>query len=237
MQTRATCWSVTINNPTKSDEENISLARQRGWKVEGQLERGENGTPHYQLAVRTPQVRFSAVKKAFPRAHIEVARNSAALAQYVVKEETREAALTTEQSQFPSQQMVWQWFGSLNITKEYLHQQYGVYRNQCAEREVTALRYFDWHQEHMLERFDAMMSEKIAEGFYCELIAVNPQIRSAVKKFGIAICERHRRQTDRQTDENNISEDGITNDSEDNEEDRDEEACDEEAGAASSGAA
>jgi len=234
MQNRATCWSITINNPTKSDEENISLARQRGWKVEGQLERGENGTPHYQLAVRTPQVRFSAVKKAFPRAHIEVARNSAALAQYVVKEETREAALTTEQSQFPSQQTVWQWFGSLNITKEYLASAYRVYCAQCAEREVTAMRSYDWYQEHMLERFDAVMEEKIAEGYYCELIAVNPQIRSAVKKFGVAICSRHRRQTDRQTDEINFSQEGITNASSSQEDCDEEEACSEEAGSTSS---
>lgn len=92
-QTRATCWSLTINNPTKSDEEWIQQARQKGWQVEGQLEKGKEGTEHYQLMVKTPQVRFSAVKKQFPRAHIEIARNPAALAQYVAKEETREADL------------------------------------------------------------------------------------------------------------------------------------------------
>lgn len=32
---RASCWSLTINNPTAADEEQINLARQRGWKVEG----------------------------------------------------------------------------------------------------------------------------------------------------------------------------------------------------------
>lgn len=100
---RGTCWSVTINNPTDSDTEQVKQAQARsGWKVEGQLERGEGGTPHYQLIVRTPQVRFSALKKAFPRAHIELARNAAALALYVTKEETRVAQLPTSQEKYPS---------------------------------------------------------------------------------------------------------------------------------------
>jgi len=103
MSERATCWSITINNPVKNDEEFIAAARQKGWKVDGQLEKGENGTPHYQLIVRTPQVRFSAVKKAFPRAHIEVARNPTALASYVKKSETREGELPKTESKYPSQ--------------------------------------------------------------------------------------------------------------------------------------
>lgn len=198
---RSTCWSVTINNPTGADEENIALARQRGWKVDGQKERGESGTEHYQLMVKTPQVRFSALKKQFPRAHIEAARNTAALSQYVTKEETRVATLPTQQNQYPSQQTVWQWFGSLDITETKLSDEYRAYENRSREREIQPDRYYDWKQTYLLDQFDAVMTEKIAEGFYCELIAVNPQIRSAVKKFGMAIIERHRRQTDRQTDE------------------------------------
>jgi len=53
--------------------------------------------------VKTPQVRFSAVKKAFPRAHIEVARNPAALATYVSKEETRVGQLPGKSELYPSQ--------------------------------------------------------------------------------------------------------------------------------------
>lgn len=79
MTDRATAWSLTINNPTEADEENIQHARQKGWKVIGQLEQGENGTKHYQLLVKTPRIRFGGVKKEFPRAHVEVARNVAAL--------------------------------------------------------------------------------------------------------------------------------------------------------------
>lgn len=43
---RHSTWSVTINNPTQSDEDAIHQARQRGWSVEGQKEVGEQGTPH-----------------------------------------------------------------------------------------------------------------------------------------------------------------------------------------------
>ena len=64
MSDRATCWSITINNPLPADDENIARAKQRsGWKVEGQLEKGENGTPHYQLMVKTPQIRFDPLRK------------------------------------------------------------------------------------------------------------------------------------------------------------------------------
>lgn len=69
----------------------------------------------------------------------------------------------------------------------------------------------------MLERFDEVMAKKIAEGYYCELIAVNPQIRSAVKKFGLAISERHRRQTDRQTLEILVPTTVITDDADEDE--------------------
>jgi len=108
---RATHWSLTINNPTADDEECLQLARQRGWKIDGQKERGEGGTEHYQLHLQTPQVRFSAVKKMFPRAHIEVARNPSALALYVTKEETRVGELARQQDRYPSQakffELVW----------------------------------------------------------------------------------------------------------------------------------
>lgn len=39
-------WSVTINNPTEADEDSIHRARQKGWKVWGQKEVGEEGTEH-----------------------------------------------------------------------------------------------------------------------------------------------------------------------------------------------
>jgi len=196
--TRGTSWSVTINNPTAADEENISLARQRGWKVEGQKEVGENGTPHYQLLVKTPQVRFSAVKKSFPRAHIEIARNVAALEQYVKKEETRVGQLETQSEMYPSLQKLWDMF------YDYLFVKY-----EGISFELHKITPAQW-----LSRFDNFICKMIEEGYVVETMAVNPQIRSAIKNYGASIFYRseiRRQKTDRQTDKNNVALDDITN--------------------------
>lgn len=182
---RASAWSVTINNPVASDEENIALARQKGWKVEGQLEKGKEGTLHYQLMVKTPQVRFSALKKAFPRAHIEVARNVAALEQYVHKDETREADMSASSELYPSLQKVWDMMAS------YI-QEFGYHH-----------RWYSSGPEDRLIIFDEFVRYTIEEGFVIESIAANPQTRSMVKLYGESIYTRSlRRQTDRQTDNN-----------------------------------
>lgn len=195
---RATCWSVTINNPTKSDDEWIAQSRQKsGWKVYGQLEKGENGTPHYQLMVTTPQVRFAALKKAFPRAHIEIARDRKALEKYVNKEETRVESLSVSQDKFPTHTKLMAWFG------EYYDTYVKTVGHECFDN---------------LEVFDLMIRQKITQGFYCETLGVNPQIRSAIKNYGRSIAQRERnirRQTDRQTAENIVPDIDITNAPED----------------------
>lgn len=182
---RATNWSVTINNPVAEDEDSIGIARQKGWQVEGQKERGENGTEHYQLYVNTrSQQRFSALKKAFPRAHIEVARNVQKLKEYVVKEETRIGKIP--ESRYPSQAQVWKWF------QEYF--------DACKPMGEGI------DDEELLVIFDNMVRTKIREGYYVELMAVNPQIRSVIKMFGRSIVARERKfaltpADDRQTDD------------------------------------
>lgn len=188
-QDRATAWSVTINNPVKNDEENIALARQRGWRVIGQLEKGAEGTPHYQLMVKTPQVRFSAVKKQFPRAHIEVCRNTGALEQYVQKEDTREGELNVSQDAYPSLQRLWDLF------TEYIEN-----RDELMAKET-------WKPEKWLLRFDQFIEHSIENGLVVETLGVNPQIRSSVKKYGRSIVIRSitRRQTDRQTSQDSVS--------------------------------
>lgn len=176
MTIRSNCWSLTINNPTQTDEYNIGQARQKGWKVEGQLEKGEAGTQHYQLILRTPQVRFSAVKSIFPRAHIEVARNVNALTKYVQKEETRLASLKVDQSLYPSQLQLFHWFSSYWYTVS-------------EEKKISNL-----------EIFDLMCAQKIAQGYMIGAEVMNPQIRAFIKKFGDQIARRHRRQDiDRQS--------------------------------------
>jgi len=196
-QAKATNWSVTINNPTKNDEEYLALARQKGWKVEGQLEKGENGTPHYQLLVTCKgQQRFTAMKKAFPRAHIEIAKDVDALRKYVNKEETRVAELPVSQELYPSLQTLWdKFYDWLELDSNY--------KEFCSMNGDRRLRYFDM-----------FIAEMITNGYVVETMAVNPQIRSCVKMYGreIVIRSKTRRQTeDRQTGENNISP-SITND-------------------------
>lgn len=174
---RSSAWSITINNPTQTDEYDIAQARLKGWKVEGQLEKGENGTPHYQLLVKTPQVRFSLVKKAFPRAHIEACRNLTALTQYVQKEASRVASLKVDQSKYPTQLQLFQWFAF-------------YYRDVKKE----------WPDESNLAIFDLMVKQKIRQGYYIGAEVMNPQIRAYIKKFGDAIAFRELSSLDRQTD-------------------------------------
>lgn len=187
MTERATNWSVTINNPTASDEEAIALARQRGWKVDGQLERGDQGTLHYQLAVRTPQVRFSQVKKAFPRAHIEVARNAAALAAYVHKSDTQIAPLAVQSDRYPSLSKFWDL----------------IYDRICDEIGHPADDLLSG--EYTLDLFDKVVYQLIADGYHVETLAVNPQTRTCFLKFGKALMIRSfvDRQT-RQTTQNHV---------------------------------
>lgn len=92
---RSACWSITINNPTP-DELKFTQVETNGWKIEGQLERGSEGTLHYQGMLDTPNKPvFITVKRAFPRAHIEAAKRRDLLKVYVNKEATREASVAS----------------------------------------------------------------------------------------------------------------------------------------------
>lgn len=196
-QEKSTCWSVTINNPIANDEENINEARQKGWTVKGQKEEGEKGTFHYQLMVKTPHLRGSAIKKQFPRAHIEIARDKVALEKYVHKEETRVGELQTTDEMYPSMQKLWD-----------------IIVERIEERSMPGVERSDWcsnQYRHVtpdkrLEAFDRCIRILIGEGYCIETVAVNPQVRCSVKLFGEEIYVRSkirlgvRRQTDRQTD-------------------------------------
>jgi len=194
MSDRSIYWSVTINNPRDDDEENIAVARQRGWIVEGQKEVGENGTPHYQLMVNTrTQQRFPALKKVFPRAHIELARKPTALKQYVHKVETRVSALPESSRFVTSQTQLWKLvvdvLESADIDKEH--------RIMIGEDRAYNPDRFD-----PLASLDYAADTLIRQGYYCvETMVVNPQTRSAFQKFWRSIVAR--RQLDRQTDRQN----------------------------------
>ena len=169
---RATCWSITINNPTHADDECIGLAKQKGWRVEGQKEKGENGTVHYQLMVKTPQTRFAAMKKAFPRAHIEIARNGTALAKYVKKEDTREGVLP-ENHQYPNAKAFWKML-------------FGQYEDiEQVQNGLTIMT-----KDERLQWLDLQAEDLIKEGIMCESFVCNPSTRAAFGKWAVAIAQR-----------------------------------------------
>lgn len=176
-QAKATCWSITINNPTEDDENQIQEARLKGWKVEGQLEKGENGTPHYQLMVKTPQVRGSAIKKAFTRAHIEITRNAKALEQYVHKEDTRVEELK-DNDKYPSPTKL------MALFAEYCNTEY---KSICRRYKQP---YNEMDGDQLLEVFDDCINKLIIDGYHVEAHGVNPQVRGSIKRYGQSIIFR-----------------------------------------------
>jgi len=97
--TKGSCWSITINNPSEEDKTQWANAKALHlWVTDviGQLEKGAEGTTHIQGMLKTKHVRFSQVKRAFPRAHIELAKNETALARYVTKQESRIASIESK---------------------------------------------------------------------------------------------------------------------------------------------
>jgi len=182
MSDRATCWSITINNPTPDDDECINLANQKGWKTVGQIEKGEkDGTLHYQMMLRTPQVRFSAVKKMFPRAHIEVARQPVALLNYVTKEETRVGDLSVLSDKYPSLSKYWTLvLGELNDgTKDGL--------DEC-ELDNDRVRFISPDRTTLFKKkplhfLDEATRQLIRKGYHVEGIGANPNTRSQWNLF------------------------------------------------------
>lgn len=89
-QDKARAWSLTIFDPG----EYAILANKESWphwirETKFQEEVAPTtGKRHWQVALFTQQVRFSALKKIFPSAHIEVARNKDALMNYVEKSDS-----------------------------------------------------------------------------------------------------------------------------------------------------
>lgn len=175
---RASCWSVTINNPT--DDELKCYAP--GWSLTGQFEQGEGtGTRHFQGMLKTPQVRFSQVKRAFPRAHIEPARNQKALALYVNKSETRvaEYAGSSVPNMFQFQDTIAGDWDTDEFNRRTSDEQYcKTYQYDMSE---MALAYSD-----------ELVAKRIAQGGRgLEFIAINPMWRSSWKKFYHYIITRH----------------------------------------------
>jgi len=179
MAERASCWSITINNPTEEDDVTIAALKRMPWFIEfkSQLEKGAEGTPHIQGMLRTSQQRFAAIKKALPRAHIEIARNSAALNAYVSKEDTRLATREGVSRDIPTL-FEYQDRVAFELTEENVQ----IYVRVLNINEDDAA----------LLAVDAIVSRHIAAGGRgLEFIAINPMWRSSWKKFWRSIIKRN----------------------------------------------
>lgn len=216
---RASAWSITINNPSTFDLESWQNATAIPWVVEakGQVEQGEEGTPHIQGFLKTQQVRFSQVKKAFPRAHIEVARNPTALAQYVVKNETRLQAI--QQVQVATPRLIQTALSSKVLEILVLKNEPYQYAKLGGTWRRTVLdwpagmeptdktdRQTDWvawlvnkNKEYLKANAESLVDEVvetlIESGYMMvEFIMANNQVRTAYKKYLPSICIRNARQ-------------------------------------------
>jgi len=200
MTDRATCWSITINNP-KDSEIKPNLPAQ--WVLKGQMERGAEGTEHFQAMLITPQVRFSAVKKVFPRAHIEVARKPSALAQYVKKDDTRVGDYQEHRSEIPS------WYEYSNqIAKRF---DLAAYRQRLRDLSDKEQFNVDRHAEIRLEMVDEMVASDIESGMKgIEWIAVNPNFRQAWKRYGVSLAKREQAEKREEGSEGSEGEDDET---------------------------
>jgi len=174
---RSTCWSLTINNPLDGDY-NLELPAK--WGLTGQIEEGIEGTTHYQGMLTTPQVRFSAVKKLFPRAHIEMARNKSALEKYVHKEDTRLKKIDDCVSKIPTL-----FDYQHTIAGKWNESDFSKLCNQWSDDPKKTLG------DVALDYVDSLVAVDIESGMIgIEYIAINPMWRSAWKKFFKAMVTR-----------------------------------------------
>lgn len=183
MSDRATCWSITINNPTDDD---MQIELPAGWRLTGQIEQGEEGTRHYQGMLNTPQVRFSAVKKVFKRAHIEIAKNKKALEKYVHKVETRIAEVADRTSDIPTL-FEYQTIIAAAWDNDEFAEMVEKPANQLTNTNELAMRYVD----NLVARD---IEENGRRG--AEFIGINPMWRSSWKIFWRSIIKRRDAQKD-----------------------------------------
>ena len=151
---------------------------------EGQLEIGEEGTPHLQLMLKTKSMKFSAVKKLFPRAHIEVATNPGGLQTYVHKPETRLATIATTQVATVAtfNNSLTRYFETEDSVTEWVNNQLEGLDEQVVDKYRLTMG---------ITLLDHIANLLIREGYYgVEYIASNPSVRSAWKLYYKSIVYR-----------------------------------------------
>jgi len=198
---RGTNWSVTINNPTPADLDFGWIAEHAGWSIEGQMEIGKEGTPHYQGLLRTPnKPSFSTVHKLLPRAHLETARNVKHLEAYVHKDETRVSEVGTVSSKIPTlfayQTMVAQRLSMDDIGEAMIK----------LDIARTAKAQADYVMEYHVERLVNLDIRAGVKGI--EFIAINPMWIASWRKFWRSIITRDGQRTASEAQPRTPSEEG-----------------------------
>jgi len=178
MTDRGSCWSITIFDDAYKD---ASLPAK--WTLQGQMEKcPKTGTDHFQGMLTTPQIRFSAVKRVFPKSHIELAKNKIGLVKYVKKEDTRIQSIPDRSSDIPT---LWDYSESLAMA--YNEDEFIEFKKKYSDKEFSKMSTNDM----LLEYIDTLVMLDIKRGERgVEFIAVNPMFRSAWKRFGMSMVFR-----------------------------------------------
>jgi len=175
---RGSGWSITIFDDAYKD---ATLPAK--WTLVGQMEKcPETGTIHFQGMLNTPQVRFSAVKRVFPKAHIELAKNKIGLVKYVKKEDTRIQSIPDRSSDIPTL-----WDYSDKLATAYDEDEFLSFQDKYTDQEICKLSKNDM----LLEYIDTLVCKDIERGQKgIEFICINPMFRSAWKRYGTSMVSR-----------------------------------------------
>lgn len=148
------------------------------WHLEGQIEQGTDSQQklHAQIFLKTPKTRGTKIVKYFPHCYIAEARNPFALQKYVHKEETRVAEIMTVENRSPQWQVVRDKFFEWVVNNEPF---YAHIKDDMDERISPRL-----------DLWDRFITLSIAEGMNVELVGVNPQYRSAVRRYWSGFVSR-----------------------------------------------
>ena len=142
--------------------------------------------------------------KAFPTAHVEKTKKDVALKQYVVKEDTRVAPMLDKSDKYPSTNQLWEL-----IFREYdLQHDKDGWEHDPEGNDLDEVQFYYKSKQEELQRdplafFDKMIGKLIRRGYYVDMLASNPAIRSFGRSSGPMCCFALVRQSDRQTDRTN----------------------------------
>ena len=178
MTDRGSCWSITI-----FDEAYKNVTLPAKWTIIGQMEKcPTTGVDHFQGMLTTPQIRFSAVKRIFPKAHIELAKNKIGLVKYVKKEDTRIQSIPDRSSDIPTL-----WDYSDTLATAYDEDEFLEFQKKYSDEKFSKMTKNDM----LLEYIDTLVMLDIERGKKgVEFICINPMYRSAWKKFGMSMIIR-----------------------------------------------